>query len=184
MPFEFEKTKIQDVILIKPKVFGDNRGFFMEEYKKSDFLKNGIDIEFVQDNFSKSNKYVLRGLHFQKEPYSQAKLVRCLKGKIIDVALDLRFGTPSFLKYFKIELSDKNNFALFIPKGFAHGFIALEESMVLYKTDCEYNKDFECGIKWDDPENGIDWGVDFKPVVSQKDENQKSLKDVLWELKQ
>ena len=129
MPFEFEKQKIEGVILVKPKVFGDNRGFFMETYKKSDFFANGITEEFVQDNHSKSTKGVLRGLHYQAKPYGQAKLVRCSKGRIYDVAVDIRKESNTYGQYVKVELSEENKHMLFIPNGFAHGFVALTDEV-------------------------------------------------------
>ena len=129
MPFEFEKQKIEDVILVKPKVFGDNRGFFMETYKKSDFFANGITEEFVQDNHSKSTKGVLRGLHYQAKPFGQAKLVRCSKGIIYDVAVDIRKDSKTYGQYVKVELSEENKHMLFIPNGFAHGFVALTDEV-------------------------------------------------------
>lgn len=183
--FEFIKQDIEDVILIKPKAYEDSRGFFMEFYKKSIFSRYGIEDDFVQDNFSFSNKNVIRGLHFQKEPYSQAKLITCLKGKIIDVVVDIRLNSKTFKKYVKVELSSENKNILYIPKGFAHGFLALdEENIVLYKTTSEYNKNSDCGIKWDDKELNIDWGIDFEPILSLKDKNQKNLKEAIRGLKQ
>ena len=125
MTFEFIKQNIEDVILIKPKVFCDNRGFFMESYKKSEFVANGIDVDFVQDNHSKSSAHVLRGLHYQANPHAQAKLVRCLKGKIYDVAVDIRPHSKTFGQYVKVELSEENKQMLYIPEGFAHGFVVL-----------------------------------------------------------
>lgn len=182
--FEFIKQDIKDIILIKPRAYEDCRGFFMEFYKKSEFLNYGIKEDFIQDNFSFSNKNTLRGLHFQKEPYSQSKLVTCLKGRIIDVVVDIRLNSKTFKKYIKIELSSKNKDILYIPKGFAHGFLALDdENIVLYKTTKEYNKNSDCGIKWDDNELNIDWGIDFEPVLSLKDKNQKSLKEIMGDLR-
>ena len=152
MTFEFEKQNIKDVILIKPKVFTDERGFFMETYKKSVFVANNIEIDFVQDNHSKSGKNVLRGLHFQHSPFEQAKLVRCVKGKIYDVA------------------------------GFAHGFVSLSDEVeLLYKTSKEYNLQADCGILWNDKDLNIDWGIDFEPILSDKDKNQKTLKELINE---
>ena len=130
MPFEFERLKIEDVILVKPKVFGDNRGFFLESYKKSEFFENGIDFEFNQDNHSKSSARVLRGLHYQAAPYAQAKLVRCSKGRIYDVAVDIRLNSPTFGKYVKVELSEENKQMLYIPAGFAHGFVVLSDEEI------------------------------------------------------
>ena len=179
MPFEFEKQKIEDVILIKPKVFGDNRGFFMESYKKSDFYSNGIKVEFNQDNHSKSTKGVLRGLHYQKAPYGQAKIVRCIKGKIYDVAVDIRKESKTFGQYVKAELSDENKNMLYIPVGFAHGFVALSDEVeILYKASGEYAPQADSGILWNDPDIGIDWGIDFQPILSEKDKNQKRFTEI------
>ena len=179
MPFEFERQKIKDVILVKPKVFGDNRGFFMESYKKSDFYANGIDVEFNQDNHSKSTKGVLRGLHYQAKPYGQAKLVRCSKGRIYDVAVDIRPDSATFKQYVKVELSEENKNMLFIPEGFAHGFVVLsEEAELLYKASGEYNPEADRGIFWADEDLAIDWGIDFEPILSEKDINQPRLKEV------
>ena len=179
MPFEFERQKIEDVILVKPRVFGDNRGFFMESYKKSDFVKNGIDVEFVQDNHSKSSARVLRGLHYQEAPYRQAKLVRCSKGRIYDVAVDIRPGSKTFGQYVKVELSEENKQMLFIPDGFAHGFVVLsEEAELLYKTSKEYAPQADRGILWSDKDINIDWEIDFEPILSEKDKLQPALKEV------
>lgn len=179
MPFEFERQKIEDVILVKPRVFGDNRGFFMESYKKSDFVKNGIDVEFVQDNHSKSSAHVLRGLHYQEAPYGQAKLVRCSKGRIYDVAVDIRPGSKTFGQYVKVELSEENKQMLFIPDGFAHGFVVLsEEAELLYKTSQEYAPQADRGILWSDKDINIDWEIDFEPILSEKDKLQPALKEV------
>ena len=178
MPFEFEPQKIKDVILIKPKVFGDNRGFFIESYKKSDFVANGIDIEFNQDNHSKSSKGVLRGLHYQEEPYGQAKIVRCIKGRIYDVAVDIRQNSQTFGQYVKIELSEENKQMLFIPEGFAHGFVVLsDEAEILYKASGEYAPQADRGIIWNDTDINIDWGIDFDPILSEKDKKQPTLKE-------
>lgn len=179
MPFEFERQKIEDVILVKPRVFGDNRGFFMESYKKSDFVKNGIDVEFVQDNHSKSSAHVLRGLHYQEAPYGQAKLVRCSRGRIYDVAVDIRPGLKTFGQYVKVELSEENKQMLFIPDGFAHGFVVLsEEAELLYKTSKEYAPQADRGILWSDKDINIDWEIDFEPILSEKDKIQPALKEV------
>ncbi len=176
MPFEFERQKIEDVILIKPKVFGDNRGFFMESYKKSEFFANGIDVEFNQDNHSKSSKGVLRGLHYQAAPYGQAKVVRCVKGKIYDVAVDIRQNSKTFGQYVKVELSEENKQMLYIPVGFAHGFVALtDEVEILYKASGEYAPQADRGILWNDPDINIDWEIDFDPLLSEKDKVQPML---------
>jgi len=178
MPFEFLPQRIKDVILIKPKVFGDNRGFFMESYKKSEFVSNGITSDFPQDNHSKSTKGVLRGLHFQKAPHEQAKIVRCSKGKIYDVAVDIRPSSPTFKQYVKVELSEENHHILYIPKGFAHGFVALtDEVELLYKASSEYCPLADAGIIWNDPEINIDWEIDFEPILSEKDKALKPIKD-------
>lgn len=179
MPFEFEKTQLPDVILVKPKIFGDTRGFFMETYKKTEFAKNGIDIEFVQDNHSKSTKGVLRGLHYQKEPKAQAKLVRCPYGKVFDVAVDIRKNSPYFGKWTGAILSSENKHMLYIPEGFAHGFVVLsDEAELFYKASDEYSPEHDRGIKWNDPDINIDWGIDFKPLVSEKDDRQPLLKEI------
>ncbi len=179
MPFEFERQKIKDVILIKPKVFGDNRGFFMETYKKSDFFANGIDVEFNQDNHSKSSKRVLRGLHYQAAPYGQAKIVRCGKGRIYDVAVDIRPNSETFGQYVKVELSEDNKHMLYIPIGFAHGFVALSDEVeLLYKASGEYNPQADRGLLWNDPDINIDWEIDFDPLLSEKDKVQPKLKDI------
>ena len=180
MPFEFERQNIEDVILIKPKVFGDNRGFFMETYKKSEFAKMGIDVEFNQDNHSKSTKGVLRGLHFQKQPHAQAKLVRCAKGRIYDVAVDIREKSKTFGQYVKVELSEDNKNMLYIPEGFAHGFVVLsDEAELLYKASGEYAPQADSGILWCDKDINIDWGIDFEPILSEKDKVQQTLKEAL-----
>ena len=172
MPFEFEKQKIEDVILVKPKVFGDNRGFFMETYKKSDFFENGITVEFNQDNHSRSKKGVLRGLHYQEAPYGQAKLVRCARGRIYDVAVDIRKGSKTFGQYVKVELTEDNKHMLFIPEGVAHGFVVLsDEAEFCYKVDDYYHPNDEGGLMWNDPDIGIDWPIptDMEIKLSDKD---------------
>lgn len=179
MPFEFERQKIEEVILVKPKVFGDSRGFFMESYKKSDFFANGIDVEFNQDNHSKSTKGVLRGLHYQANPYGQAKLVRCSKGRIYDVAVDIRPDSKTFGQYVKVELSEENKHMLYIPVGFAHGFVALtDEVELLYKASGEYAPQADRGIIWNDKDINIDWEIDFEPLLSEKDKKQPSLSEI------
>ena len=179
MPFKFERQKIQDVILITPKVFGDNRGFFMETYKKSEFYSNGIEIEFHQDNHSKSSKGVLRGLHYQAAPYGQAKIVRCASGRIYDVAVDIRPESKTFGQYVKVELSEENKHMLYIPVGFAHGFVSLSDEVeILYKASGEYNPQADRGILWNDSDINIDWGIGFEPILSEKDKCQPTLKEV------
>lgn len=179
MPFEFERQSITDVILVKPKIFGDSRGFFMESYKKSDFYANGIDVEFNQDNHSKSSKGVLRGLHYQTKPHGQAKLVRCVRGRIYDVAVDIRPESKTFGQYVKVELSEENKQMLYIPLGFAHGFVALTDDVeILYKASGEYNPQADRGILWNDPEVNIDWEIDFEPILSDKDKIQPRLREL------
>jgi len=179
MPFEFIRTEIPDVILIKPKVFEDERGFFMETYKRQDFERAGIKGEFVQDNHSKSRYGVLRGLHFQKEPYTQAKIVRCIKGVIYDVAVDLRKNSPTFGKYVGVILSEYNKYMLYIPRGFAHGFLVLsDEAEVVYKVDNVYALDHEGGLIWNDPDVNIPWPID-NPILSQKDQKWPTLKELI-----
>ncbi len=179
MPFEFIPQKIKDVILVKPKVFGDNRGMFLETYKKSDFVKNGIDVEFNQDNHSVSSAMVLRGLHYQKAPYGQAKLVRCTRGRIYDIAVDIRPQSPTFKQYVKVELSEENKEMLFIPEGFAHGFVVLSNGAELqYKVSGEYNPKADRGIFWADETLNIDWEIDFEPILSDKDKLQPRLEEI------
>ncbi len=157
MPFQFLKTEIPDVIEIVPRSFPDERGYFFENYKKSDFFNSGIAYEFVQDNTSFSQKSVVRGMHFQSPPHEQGKLVRVLIGKIMDVAVDIRTGSPTFGKWVSRELSGVNMKMLWIPPGFAHGFFALEESLVHYKVTKEYNKESEGGVIYSDPMLNIKW---------------------------
>ena len=179
MPFEFERLRIEGVILVKPKVFGDNRGFFMESYKKSEFIAGGINTEFRQDNHSKSSKGVLRGLHYQAPPFEQAKLVRCTRGKIYDVAVDIRKNSKTFGEYIRVELSEENKHMLYIPEGFAHGFVVLsDEAELLYKTSNEYAPSADRGIRCNDEDLNIDWGIDFEPVLSEKDKKQPLLKEI------
>ena len=179
MPFIFERQKIEDVILVKPKVFGDNRGFFMESYKKSEFFENGITVEFNQDNHSKSSARVLRGLHYQTAPHAQAKLVRCSRGRIFDVAVDIRPNSKTFGQYVKVELSEENKNMLFTPAGCAHGFVVLsDEAALLYKASGEYNPNADRGVFWADEDININWEIDFEPVLSEKDKVQPRLKDI------
>ena len=169
MPFTFKKCEIQDLVIIEPKVFKDERGFFLESFKKSDFVNNGINEEFCQDNHSLSSKGVLRGLHYQLNPKSQGKLVRVIKGAVWDVAVDIRKNSPSFMKWYGIELSEKNSTMLYIPPGFAHGFITLEDNThFLYKCTNEFSKEHECGIIWNDKDIAINWPLK-DVIVSDKD---------------
>ncbi len=177
MPFEFEKLGIPEVILIKPKVFSDQRGFYMETYKASDFKKNGIPDNFIQDNHSKSKKGIIRGLHYQTDPKAQGKLIRVVKGSVFDVAVDLRKNSPYYGKWISAVLSADNKNMLWIPPGFAHGFLSLEEdSELLYKTTEEYSPEHEAGIKWNDPDISIEWPK-IKHKVSEKDSKLPSFKD-------
>lgn len=179
MSFEFERLEIKDVILVKPRVFGDARGFFMETYKKSEFAANGIEVDFCQDNHSKSTRGVLRGLHYQAAPKAQAKLVRCGQGEIFDVAVDLRKESKTFGKWVGARLSAENKHMLFIPAGFAHGFVVLsEEAELIYKAGDEYSPEHDRGVIWNDPDIAIDWQIDFEPVLSEKDKKQPRLSDI------
>lgn len=175
---KFIKNDINDLLVIEPSVFGDQRGWFSESYNQDVFKKNGLDIVFVQDNHSFSaQKGVLRGLHFQNNPNAQTKLVRCTKGSIWDVAVDLRKSSSTYLKWFGIELSAENHLMLLVPQGFAHGFVTLEDNCeVQYKVDKTYDKLLDRSIKYDDPQIGINWPV-VKVLLSEKDLNAKLLKD-------
>lgn len=179
MPFEFEQQKIKELILIKPKILEDNRGFFYESYKKSDFCANGITSEFNQDNHSKSSKGVLRGLHYQIAPYEQAKLIRCIKGQIYDVAVDIRPKSKTFGQYIRVKLSEENKHMLYIPSGFAHGFVALSDIVeISYKVSGEYAPQAERGIIWNDKDININWDIDFKPILSEKDKILPRLSEI------
>jgi dTDP-4-dehydrorhamnose 3,5-epimerase len=169
MPAVFKALSLPGLILIEPRVFPDGRGYFLESYKKSEYAEEGIDAEFVQDNHSYSSKGVLRGLHYQIPPHSQGKLVRVIEGVVWDVAVDIRPGSASYGKWEGLELSGENKRMLWIPSGFAHGFICLSDSAhLLYKCTAEYDKAAEAGIRWDDPDLAIAWPM--KPgSVSDKD---------------
>ncbi|MBB6062811.1 dTDP-4-dehydrorhamnose 3,5-epimerase [Thermosipho japonicus] len=176
-------TPIQGLYIIEPTVFGDSRGFFMESWNKKDFEEIGIHCNFVQDNHSKSKKGVLRGLHFQIE-HVQSKLVRCIRGKILDVAVDLRRNSPTFGKYFLIELSEENKLMFFIPKYFAHGFLVVsEEAEVMYKVDEYYDPKSDSGIIWNDETLNINWQLETyglnenKLIISEKDRKLKTFKE-------
>jgi dTDP-4-dehydrorhamnose 3,5-epimerase len=179
MPLEFKRLELPEVILITPKVFRDERGFFMETFKLLDFQNFGIDFKPVQENHSKSKHAVLRGLHFQKSPYEQAKLVRCIKGKIFDVVVDIRKNSPNFGKYVSTILSAANKRILFIPKGFAHGFQVLsKEAEVVYLVDTPYMPEYDSGIIWNDEDLKIDWPIK-EPILSEKDKKLPKLKEVV-----
>jgi len=166
------ETKLHGLCILEPRVFEDVRGYFLESYNKETFKKIGIDVDFVQDNQSLSSKGILRGLHFQKPPYAQAKLVRVITGSILDVAVDIRTDSKTYGEYFSLVLSGKNKRMLYIPEGFAHGFLALEDNtLIQYKCSDLYNKESEGGIIWDDPDININWGIDYEPIISEKDKN-------------
>lgn len=174
------KTDIEGLAVIEPSVFSDARGYFFEAFNQKVFNAEVAPVEFVQDNESKSSYGVVRGLHFQRPPYAQAKLVRVVKGRVLDVAVDLREGSPTYGKHFSVELSDENHRMLFIPRGFAHGFSVLSEEVVFqYKCDNYYYPENEGAIAWNDPDLGIDWGIpEDKVVLSAKDAKNPFLKDM------
>ena len=175
---KINKTFIEDLLIIEPQLFKDDRGFFYESYNKNN-LDNVINIVFVQDNESKSNRGVIRGLHFQAPPFQQTKLVRYVSGEILDVVVDLRTNSKTYGKSFSIELSSENNKQLFVPKGFAHGFQVLSETAsVNYKVDNFYNPKSDSGIIWNDKDLSIDWNLDIKPILSVKDLKLISVKDL------
>lgn len=177
MSFTFKKLNIPDVILVETKVFSDDRGFFLESFKESCFISNKIDAKFVQDNFSYSVKGVLRGLHYQKNPKAQAKLVIALRGKIFDVAVDIRKDSPTYGKWVGEILSENNHRLLYIPEGFAHGFCVLSnEADVFYKVNNEYSPNHEKGIMWNDPTLNIQWPIK-KPILHEKDNQLPSLEN-------
>jgi dTDP-4-dehydrorhamnose 3,5-epimerase len=177
---KFIKTEIPDVYIIEPSVFGDNRGYFLESFNLEKFEENIYPIKFVQDNESKSSKGVLRGLHFQKPPFEQAKLVRCIEGRVLDVAVDVRKESPTYGKHLAVELSGENKRQLFIPRGFAHGFSVLSESAIFaYKVDNTYAPESDSGIRFDDKELNIDWGLSEEEIqLSVKDKNLILFKDL------
>jgi len=176
----FTRTKIDGLVIIEPSVFTDDRGFFMETYSKKVFTENGIDVEFVQDNHSRSTKGVLRGLHFQKPPYAQDKLIRCTRGEVLDIAVDLRKDSPTFGQYESVILSEDNKKEFFIPKGFAHAFLVLSDiADFQYKCSNFYNKESEGGVLYSDPAINIDWPkLDVELTLSDKDKNWPSLEEI------
>lgn len=178
---KLEETGLKDCVIIHPDVHGDNRGWFTESYHVQKYSELGIDIDFIQDNHSFSaTKGTLRGLHFQTGEFSQSKLVRCTRGKLYDVAVDLRKDSPTYKKYFGCELSEENHLQLFVPKGFAHGFVTLvENTEIQYKVDAYYCKSADGGIRYDDPDINIDWSSVLigQPVLSDKDLNLKFLSE-------
>lgn len=172
-------TSLDGVYIIEPKAFGDNRGWFMESYSKRDMEAAGINVDFVQDNRSYSaKKGIIRGLHFQRNPMAQAKLVTCLRGAIMDVAVDLRKDSQTYKQWISVELTAENRKELFIPKGFAHGFLTLTDDVeIMYKCDEFYSPEHDGGIRFNDPDIGVDWGI-TDPILSEKDTNAPFLKDI------
>lgn len=176
---KIQRTDIEGVLVIEPRVLGDERGYFFESFNERDFADaTGLDVRFVQDNESCSRRGVLRGLHFQKEPYAQAKLVRVVQGRVLDVAVDIRPKSPTFGKYVATELSGENHRQMFIPKGFAHGYVVLEDDTVFqYKCDEYYHPEAEGGIAWNDPEIGIEWPLaESELTLSDKDRKHPKLR--------
>lgn len=167
----FMQTDIKDVVIVEPKIFTDSRGYFFETYVEKRYIENGIKVDFIQDNESKSSYGVIRGLHYQTPPFAQSKLVRVISGKVLDVAVDIRKSSPTFGKYVAVELSDENKRQLFIPVGFAHGFAVLSDEVIFaYKCDNYYNPSSERGIKFDDDFLSIDWKIPKeKMIISDKD---------------
>ena len=176
---EVIKTEIEGVVIIEPRIFKDDRGYFYESFSQREFEEKVCRTTFVQDNQSKSSYGVIRGLHFQKPPYSQSKLVRCIKGTVLDVAVDIRKGSPTFGKHVAVELSEENHRQLFIPRGFAHGFAVLsDEAVFQYKCDNFYNKESEGAIAWTDPALAIDWRIPAENIIlSEKDKQNRNIAD-------
>ena len=176
----FIKTEIEGLVIVEPKVFGDHRGFFMESWSERAFAEAGLNYTFVQDNHSSSTvKGTLRGIHFQRGDKAQAKLVRCVRGRVLDVAVDLRPGSPTYKKWVAVDLSEENKRMVMIPRGFGHGFVTLTDNVeFLYKADNPYAPESEGGIRWNDPELNIDWGLQ-NPVLSDKDKVNPFLKDAV-----
>jgi dTDP-4-dehydrorhamnose 3,5-epimerase len=176
---EVIKTEIEGVVIIEPRIFKDDRGYFYESFSQREFEEKVCRTTFVQDNQSKSSYGVLRGLHFQKPPYCQSKLVRCIKGAVLDVAVDIRQGSPTFGKYVAVELTEENHRQFFVPRGFAHGFAVLsEEAVFQYKCDNFYCKESEGSVAWNDPQLAIDWRIPAdKVLLSEKDKLSKNIAD-------
>ncbi len=176
---EVIKTEIDGVVIIEPRIFKDERGYFYESFSQREFEEKVCRTTFVQDNQSKSSYGVLRGLHFQKPPYCQSKLVRCIKGAVLDVAVDIRKGSPTFGKYVAVELTGENHRQFFVPRGFAHGFAVLsDEAVFQYKCDNFYNKESEGSVAWNDPQLDIDWRIPFdKVLLSEKDKLSKNINE-------
>lgn len=177
------QTTIPDVVIVEPKVFSDERGYFFESFNEERFrAETGLNVRFVQDNESHSHKGVLRGLHFQKEPYAQAKFVRVVRGKVLDVAVDIRSDSPTFGRHVMTKLSGENHRQMFIPKGFAHGYVVLEDDTIFqYKCDEYYHPEAEGGIAWNDPQIGIDWRLpESEIILSEKDKSFKPLNETVF----
>lgn len=179
---EVIKTDIEGVVIIEPRLFRDDRGYFFESFSAREFTEKVRPVDFVQDNESKSSYGVLRGLHFQKPPYAQSKLVRVIRGAVLDVAVDIRKGSPTFGRHVAVELTEDNHRQFFIPRGFAHGFSVLTDEVVFqYKCDNFYAPQSEGALAWDDPDLGIDWRIPAdKVVLSEKDRHHACLKDAGW----
>jgi dTDP-4-dehydrorhamnose 3,5-epimerase len=173
------RTKLEGVVILEPEVFGDYRGFFMESWSRAKLEALGLHYDFVQDNHSKSSvKGTLRGIHFQRGEKAQAKLVRCVRGAVLDVAVDLRAASPTYKQWVAVELSEENKKQLLIPRGFGHGFVTLTDDVeFLYKADNYYAPEADGGIRWNDPEIGVEWGVSA-PILSAKDESNPFLREV------
>lgn len=179
---EVIETPIPGVLVLEPRIFGDSRGYFFESFSRREFVQKVMETEFVQDNESRSSFGVIRGLHFQKPPFAQSKLVRVVEGAVLDVAVDIRRGSPTFGRHVAVELSGENHRQVFIPRGFAHGFSVLSESVVFqYKCDNFYAPDSEGALAWNDPDLGIDWRIPpEKAILSDKDRLHPRLKDADW----
>ena len=179
---EIIKTAIEGVVIIEPRLFKDDRGYFFESFSQREFAEKVRKVDFVQDNESKSSYGVLRGLHFQKPPYAQSKLVRVIKGSVLDVAVDIRKGSPTFGEHVSVELTERNHRQFFIPRGFAHGFVVLTEEVIFqYKCDNFYAPQCEGALAWDDPALKIDWKVPAdKIILSEKDKYHERLEEVGW----
>lgn len=176
------ETAIEDVVIIEPRLFKDERGYFFESFSQREFEEKIRKISFVQDNESKSSYGVLRGLHFQKPPYAQSKLVRVIKGAVLDVAVDIRKGSPTFGKHVAIELTEENHLQLFIPRGFAHGFSVLSQEVIFqYKCDNFYAPQSEGALAWDDSDLNINWRIPTNQIIlSEKDKHHEKIKDASW----
>ena len=172
------QTPISDLLILQPDIFEDGRGYFFESYNENSFKKAGIPVEFVQDNESKSDKGVLRGLHLQLPPYDQVKIVRAVRGSALDVAVDMRIDSDTYGKYYSVVISEENKTMVYIPVGFGHGFLSLENNTVLqYKCSNFYSKPHEVGVMWNDKDIDIDWGIKYEPIISDKDQNNIRFKD-------